>query len=58
MTEQTQWTLRLPADALAALKDAHAESYPKHRLSFNAWMLAVIEQGSKSAKWDVPKREE
>ena len=37
-----QITLRLPPETLKALRDEHAQTYPEHRLSFNAWLLARL----------------
>lgn len=39
------WTLRLPEELFTRLREEHAQSYPEHRLSFNRWLLALIERG-------------
>jgi hypothetical protein len=38
-----QYTLRLPEETLAQLKDRHAETFAMHRLSFNTWLLNRIQ---------------
>lgn len=37
--------VRVPASQLDRWKDARAESYAQHRLSFNQWLIAAIERG-------------
>lgn len=37
-----RYPLRMPAETLAALKDAHARTFEQHRLSFHKWMLDRI----------------
>lgn len=37
------WTLRLPEELFTRLREEHAQSYPEHRLSFNRWLVGVIE---------------
>lgn len=43
-------TVRFPEDMLQSLKDAHAESYPYHRESFNTWLLGLVAVGQKRIK--------
>jgi hypothetical protein len=33
---------RISPDDLAAIRDAYALTYPKHRLSFSAWVAATL----------------
>lgn len=37
-----QWTLRIDEDLLRRLKDRHAQTYPQHRLSFNAFLTKIL----------------
>lgn len=37
--------IRTTAAQIDAWRDAYANSYPAHRLSFNAWIIGVIEKG-------------
>lgn len=39
------WTIRLSEELFARLREEHAQSYPQHRLSFNRWLLRLIESG-------------
>lgn len=39
------WTLRLPEELFTRLREEHAQSYPEHRLSFNRWLLRLLESG-------------
>lgn len=42
-SKQPTWTLRFPdTETIESLKDEHAKTYPEHRMSFNAWLLARI----------------
>jgi len=42
-----QWTIRIPEALFAQLKERHAQTYPEHRLSFNAWLVRLIESSLK-----------
>ena len=35
-------TLRMPKEVLAMLKQEYANTYPQHRLSFNAWAVQKL----------------
>jgi hypothetical protein len=38
--------IRTTATVLDAWRDRYATTYPDHRLSFNAWLISMIERGS------------
>ncbi len=50
MTQDAQYTLRMPSEQIARWKEVHRATYPTHGLSFNIWMLALIESGIKETK--------
>ena len=42
-----QTTLRMPRALLDQLKDRWAASFDQHRLSFNAWLIEILEENTK-----------
>lgn len=39
--------IRTTAELLDEWRDDYAETYPKHRLSFNVWLIERIQEGRK-----------
>ena len=44
MADRGRITVRLSVEDLAQLKNEYAQSYPVHRTSWNAWLLARLQQ--------------
>ena len=42
MQPMTRYSFNFPTAQFTALKDEHARTYPQHRQSFNAWILARL----------------
>mgnify|MGYP001579502231 FL=1 len=38
--------LRLPPALARDLKEQYAQTYPQHRLSFNAWLVELLADGA------------
>ena len=43
--------IRTTAEQLDGWRDLYATTYPAHRLSFNAWAIAMLEEGIESHVW-------
>lgn len=41
-TKNKQLNLRIEEDDRATIDEAYAQSYPSHRMSFNAWMVDIL----------------
>jgi hypothetical protein len=47
INKSVPYTIRLPAKLYKELKNRYAETYPKHRLSFNSWLVDVMESSQR-----------
>lgn len=36
-----RFTLNIPDELMAALRERHAETYPSHRLAFSPWLCRI-----------------
>jgi len=50
MKLNAQYTLRLESERKERWKKVHRATYPEHGLSFNLWVLMMVERGSKEEK--------
>lgn len=50
MTQDYQQTLRLESEQRKRWQAVWRATFPKHGLSFNAWLLAMVERGIEGAK--------